>query len=153
MNNLFEITLQSRKVLYKILKNTPVEQLVKIPDGHRNNIWWNIAHVLVTQQILVYKLTGLQMRVPQELVDKFMKGTVPDGIATDAEIKMVSAFLFSTLEWTKEDYEAGLFKEYQEYTTSNNVTLKNIDDAIAFNIFHEGLHLGVILSLQKTIVN
>ncbi|QCX02112.1 DinB family protein [Aggregatimonas sangjinii] len=149
----FEVTLQNRKILYKILENTPKEELLRIPDGYRNNIWWNIAHTVVTQQILVYKFSGLQMRVPQELVDKFMKGTVPDGTATDDEMKQVSAFLFSTLEWTREDYDTDLFKDYNEYTTSNNVTLKSIDDAITFNIFHEGLHLGAILALQKALKN
>lgn len=153
MENLFETTLQNRKILYKILKITPTEDLLKIPDGFRNNIWWNIAHVMVTQQLLVYKMSNLQMRVPQEMVDKFRKGTVPDGTATDEEFKMVSAFLFSTIQWSQEDYEKGLFQEFNEYTTSANVTLKNVNDALVFNLFHEGLHLGVILSIQKALSN
>jgi hypothetical protein len=148
-----ETTQQTRKILYNILKNTPEEQLLKIPEGFRNNIWWNIAHVVVTQQLLVYKMSNLQMRVPQELVDKFKKGTVPDGTATDEEIKVVEALLFSTIEWSQEDYENGLFKEFDEYTTSAKVTLKNVDDAIVFNLYHEGLHLGTILSLQKALMN
>ncbi len=153
MENLIEITLQNRKILYKILENTPKEQLLKIPDGFRNNIWWNIAHVMVTQQLLVYKMSNLEMRIPLELVDKFKKGTVPNGTASDEELKMVSGFLFSTIERSKEDYENGIFQEFNAYTTSANVTLKHVHDAIAFNLFHEGLHLGVILSLQKALLN
>ena len=148
MEFLFNTTLQNRKIFYKFLKNTPKEQLLKIPKGYRNNIWWNIAHVVVTQQILAYKLSNLPMRIPQELADKFQKGTVPDGTATDEEIDIITGFLFSTAEWAQEDYENGLFKEFKTYTTSLNVTLKTVEDAIAFNVFHEGLHLGVILSLQ-----
>lgn len=153
LKNVLETTLQTRKILYKILDKTPKQLLLKIPDGYRNNIWWNIAHVMVTQQLLIYKRSNLQMRVPQELVDKFRKGTVPDGTATDEEIKMVSAFLFSTLEWTKEDYENGLFQEYDLYETSAKVVLENVEDATVFNLFHEGLHLGVVLSLQKALLN
>lgn len=151
MEKLFNITLQNRKILYKFLHDTPREQLLKIPDGYRNNIWWNIAHVVVTQQILVYKFSGLPMRVSDELVDKFRKGTVPDGTATDEEIEIITGFLFSTIEWTEEDYEKGLFKSYDSYTTSVNITLDSVEDAIAFNIYHEGLHLGAILSLFKMI--
>ncbi len=151
MKKLLETTLQSRKILYNIIKNTPKEQLLKIPEGFRNNIWWNIAHVMVTQQRLVYKLSNLQMHIPQELAEKFQKGTTPDGTATDEEIKMVSTFLFSTIEWTQEDLEKGLFQEFNEYTTSANVTLKTVDDAMVFNLYHEGLHLGVVLSLQKVL--
>ena len=153
MEKLFNITLQNRKILYKILTNTPKEQLLKIPDGYRNNIWWNIAHVVVTQQLLVYKLSDQNMKVPNALVDNYRKGTVPDGTATDEEMDMIKGFLFSTVEWAQEDYEKGIFKAFNEYTTSANVTLKDVEDAIAFNLFHEGLHLGVILSLEKMLIN
>jgi len=152
MENLFDITLQNRKILYKFLKNTPKEGLLKIPEGYRNNIWWNIAHVVVTQQLLIYSLSGLKMKVNDDLVNKFKKGTVPDGTATDDEIETVSSFLFSTAEWAQEDYEKGLFKDFNEYNTSVNISLKTIEDAIAFNVYHEGLHLGVILSLQKVLM-
>lgn len=147
--NLFEITLQNRRNLHAILTKTPKEKLLAIPEGFNNNIFWNIAHTIVTQQILCYKFSGLQMRVPQDMVDKFMKGTVPDGTATEEEIMKVADFLISTAEWAAEDYDTQLFKNYQEYTTSARVTLKNIDDAVAFNLFHEGLHIGAIILLMR----
>ncbi len=152
MKNLFDITLQNRKNLYNILDNTPKEELLEIPEGFRNNIWWNIAHVVVSQQLLVYNLSGQKMKMSDDLINKFRKGTVPDGTATNEEIEMIKGFLFSTVEWAQEDYEKGLFKEFNEYTTSAKVTLSNVDDAIAYNLFHEGLHLGVVLSLQKTLL-
>jgi len=147
----FDITLQNRKLLYKFLKETPREQLLRIPEGYRNNIWWNIAHVVVTQQLLVYKLAGQEMRVDPVLVEKFKKGTVPDGTATDTEIDLITALLFDTVEWVREDYGNGIFKAYNEYTTSVNITLRNVEDAIQFNVYHEGLHLGAILSLIKAL--
>ncbi|MFX0556266.1 DinB family protein [Maribacter sp. CXY002] len=152
MNNIFEFTLQNRKNLSTLLESTSKEDLLKIPEGYRNNIWWNIAHVVVTQQVLLYKLSGLPMRVPEELINKFKKDTVPDGTAKDEEIKMIADLLVVTVIWAKEDYEAGLFKNYMEYTTSAKVTLKNVEDAIAFNLFHEGLHLGSILALRKKLL-
>ncbi len=57
--------------------------------------------------------------------------------------------LVSTIEHTQKDYEAGLFKDFQPYTTSAKVTLNNVQDAIRFNNFHEGLHLGSIFALRK----
>jgi hypothetical protein len=149
LKNQLEFTRQNRKNLHYILNNTSKEDLLKIPTGFRNNIWWNIAHVLVTQQLLVYKLSGMPIRVPEEFVDKFKKGTVPDGRATEAEIRAIDDLLIPTIQWTQEDYESGTFKDYHEYTTSAKVTLSNIDDAISFNLFHEGLHLGSILALRK----
>lgn len=151
MKNVLEQTLQIRKGFYHILKTTPEEELLKIPNGFRNNIWWNIAHVVVTQQLLVHKMSNLSLSVSQELVDKFKKGTTPDGTATKEEIELVKKLLFSTIEGSMKDYENGFFQEFNAYTTSANVTLKNVDDAIAFNFFHEGLHYGSILALLKAV--
>ena len=151
MENLFDITLKNRQILYRILEKTSKEDLLKIPDGFQNNIWWNIAHVVVTEQRLVYKMSGLPLNVSDELDNKFKKGTVPDGTATDDEIEQVKSLLMSTVEKTQTDYDNGIFKNFKEYTTSANVTLRSIEDAIAFNVFHEGLHLGTILSLRKTL--
>ncbi|MDC6388075.1 DinB family protein [Maribacter sp. PR1] len=152
MESQLELTLQSRKNLHKILTTTSKEDLLKIPEGFRNNIWWNIAHIVATQQILVYKFSGLQMRIPEKLVNKFMKGTVPDGTASEEDIKVVADFLISTIEWTKQDFEAGLFKDYKEYTTSAQFKLRNLEDAISFNLFHEGLHTATINTQLKRIL-
>lgn len=151
MDKIFDITTKNRKLLYTILDDTPKEQLLEIPKGFRNNIWWNIAHVVVTQQLLVYHFSGLKVRVPEQFIENFKNGTVPDGTATDSEMKEIGDFLISTAEWAKQDYKSGLFVDYNEYTASINVTLKNVEDAITFNIFHEGLHLGAILGLQKMV--
>ncbi len=151
MKNVLEQTLQVRKGFYGILKHTSREELLKIPVGYNNNIWWNIAHVVSTQQGLMYGLSGLELKIPLALKEKFKKGTKPDGTATDEEIEQVKKLLFSTIEATIEDYEKGVFSNYSEYTTSANVTLKSIEDAIPFNFFHEGLHLGYIFSLQKAV--
>lgn len=147
----FEITLQNRKKLYQILKETPKEQLLEVPDGFRNNIWWNIAHVLVTEQLLVYKLSGQPMRLDEVLVDKYKKGTQPSGTPTDEELQGVAELLLSTVDWMREDYGKGIFNGYNEYTTSANVTLKSVEDAIIFNVYHQGLHLGAIISLLKAV--
>lgn len=147
--NIFQVMLQNRRNLHAILTKTSKDKLLKIPKGFNNNVYWNIAHTVITQQILIYKFSGLQMRVPDNLVDKFMKGTVPDGTASDEEMMVIADFLISTAEWLIEDYNTELFKTFKEYTTSARVTLKNVDDAIAFNLFHEGLHIGQISLLLK----
>ena len=151
MEHAFEITLQNRKKLYQILKETPKEQLLAVPDGFRNNIWWNIAHVLVTEQLLVYKLGGQPMRLDGALVDRYKKGTQPSGAPTDEELQEVAELLLSTVDWMREDYGKGIFNGYNEYTTSANVTLKSVEDAIMFNVYHQGLHLGAIISLLKVL--
>ena len=149
MEKTFDIIVKNRTILLEVLTATPREQLLKIPKGFNNNIWWNIAHVVVTEQLLAYKLSGLPMNIEDALVDKFKKGTTPDGTATEEEIKKIETLLISLPKQTETDYKNGLFKTFGEYTTSLNVTLSNVEDALAFNAYHEGIHLGSILALKR----
>ncbi|MCL5246309.1 DinB family protein [Cellulophaga sp. 20_2_10] len=151
MEYLIDTSKQIRKILFKILEETPKELLLEIPKNFNNNIWWNIAHVVVTQQLLVYKFSGMPMLVSDEMVEKFKKGTTPDGNATEEEIAQIKDLLFSTLDQTQADYKAGNFKNYNAYTTSLNVTLSNAVEAMKFNAMHEGIHIGAILALKRNV--
>ena len=135
----------------QILKQTPREQLARIPKGFNNNIWWNIAHVVVTQQLLLYSLSGLPMGISGELVARYRKGSFPEGTPSEEEVREMERLLMGTLEQAHRDFVGGKFKTFKEYTTSVGVTLRSPEDALAFDVFHEGLHLGVIMSLKKLV--
>jgi hypothetical protein len=149
MQPTFDITTTSRKIVSQFLENHTLEQLNKIPEGFKNNLIWNIAHIVVTQQLLVYKFSGLPMIVSEELVQKYMKGTKPEHNATNAEVDEIRSLLLKTINQTKEDFDNKIFKSYQEYPTSTGFTLKSAEDAMSFNNFHEGLHIGIMMSIRK----
>jgi hypothetical protein len=149
MEQTFELNRTSRKLIAPFLEDYTLDQLNTIPEGFSNNLFWNIAHVVVTQQLLIYKLSGLNMLVSDELVDKYRKGTKPEQPATQAEVDQIKFLLFDTINQTQADYGSGLFTQFTEYPTSSGFVLKNVKDATAYNNFHEGLHLGIIMSLKK----
>lgn len=151
MDFAFDTTLKSRKFLKDLLENLTLEQLNKVPEGFNNNIIWNVAHTIVTQQLLVYKLSAMPMIVSDELVEMYRKGTKVERDVTQAEVDLIKGLLFSTIEKTKEDYENRVFQTYHEYTVTTKNTLTNVDEAIAFNNFHEGIHLGYVLALKRCI--
>ena len=151
MDFTFDTILKNRKFLYKFLKETPLDTLNKIPEGFNNNLFWNIAHVAVTQELLVYNLSRLPMIVSDDMVAKYKKGTKPEAPATKQEVEEFKKLIFSTFERMKEDYENGTFKEYSPYTTSTGTTINNVEEAISFNLFHEGIHLGYILALLRAL--
>ncbi|WP_430411216.1 DinB family protein [Kordia sp.] len=151
MNFTRTITYKNRIILKRFLKEIPLADLNKIPEGFSNNIIWNIAHVVVTQQLLIYKLSGLPMHVSEEMVSKYRNKTTPEGDVTQAEVDEIYDLLESLLVQTEKDIEADIFKTYNEYTVSLGTTLTNVPEAIEFNNFHEGIHLGYILALRKAI--
>jgi hypothetical protein len=151
MEQTFELNRTCRKLIAPFLEEHTLDQLNTIPEGFSNNLFWNIAHVVVTQQLLIYKLSGLNMLVSDELVDKYKKGTKPEHIATQADVDEIKQLLFDLIDQTQADYGSGVFTQFTEYPTSSGFVLKNVKDAMAYNNFHEGLHLGIIMSLKKLV--
>ncbi|MBR9913408.1 MAG: DinB family protein [Algicola sp.] len=151
MNWAFDITLKNRAVLKSFIEGYSLEELNRIPKGFNNNIIWNIAHVIAVQQSLIYKLSGVPPIISEDMIEMFKKGTKPERDLTQAEVDEIKGLLFSTVEKTKEDYENDIFKTYHEYTVTTKNTLTNVLEAIEFNNFHEGIHLGYILALKKSL--
>ena len=149
MTHAFEITNQSRKIISELLQNLSLEQLNKIPDGFNNNIIWNIGHIIVVQQMLVYLLSDLPMLVSDEMVQKYKRGTKPEQDVTPSEIAEIQSLLFESIAKTEVDYNSNTFKSYKEFTTMTGFNLKNVEDALAFNYYHEAIHTGVIMGIKK----
>lgn len=131
------------------LNDHSVEQLNKTPDGFTNNLIWNIGHAIVIQQVLVYKLSGLEMSISEDLFATYKSGTKPERLITAAEITELKSLLDATIIKTEKDFTDGKFQTYKPITTSTRFEINNIESGIQFNNYHEGLHLGYIFSLRK----
>jgi hypothetical protein len=151
MEQILSVTKASRRLLAQFLNNYSLEQLNKIPEGFNNNLIWNIAHIVVTQQRLIYKFSGLPLRISDEIFEKYKGGTRPNGVVTKAEVEKIQSLLFDTIHQTEVDFENKIFKNYQEYTSSIGFTITTIEDAMSFNNYHEALHTGVIMSIRKLV--
>jgi hypothetical protein len=151
MHQVFEITRLSRKIVAEYLEHYTLEQLNKIPEGFHNNLIWNIGHLIVVQQMLVYNLSGLPMKVSQEMVEKYKKGSKPEGNVSLTEMDEIRSLLFETINQTKVDFNSKIFKTYTEFTTLSGFTIRNVEDALAFNYYHEAIHIGMMMSIRKFI--
>ena len=145
----FDVLRKSRELVLKELEGLTLDQIHKIPEGFKNNIAWNVAHLVVTQQLLHYKLSGLNPLCPDDLIETHRKGTSPTKIFTAEEFEEVKDLLIALPDTLEEDFEAGIFENYQEYPTSTGFVLSSIENAIPFNNFHEGIHYGIIRAIKK----
>ena len=149
MEATFRIWQTSRGLYQNFLDNYSLEQLNTIPPGMSNNLIWNIGHVIVSQQKLVYALSGLPMHIPDSLFEKYQNGSRPDGKTTQAEVDEIKKLLSEMVEKTKFDFEAGVFKEFHPYQTKTGFRLGTWKEAMEFNNYHEGIHLGIMLQIKK----
>jgi hypothetical protein len=151
MNFPFEVLQVARRNFSGLLRDLSIEQLNHIPDGFNNNILWNYGHIIVTQQLLFYGLSGLPLNIDAELVRKYRKGLKPEGFIDAAEFQTLKAASIELVQQSIADYEKGVFQKFTPYPTSYRVTLNDIDAAVYFNNIHEAMHLGVVMALKKLV--
>jgi len=142
-------TLQNRKVFKKLMDRVSLEQINMVPSGFNNNIIWNCAHILSIQQMLIYGLAGLPFTIENEQVMHFNIGTKPEKFYDSTFAEKVKGQLFETMEVLDADLKQYDFEFKYPFTTITKVEISNIDHAISFVNYHEGIHLGAVLSLLK----
>ncbi len=151
MKTQFDILRKVRELILRLTDGLTIEQLHTIPEGFKNNIAWNVVHLVVTQQLLHYRLSGNKCLISDELIDLYRKGTTPTKVMTQEEYDEALELFKSLPNRLEEDYNKGVFTQYKEYPTSTGFVLDSIDTAIQFNTMHESLHLGVIMALRKLV--
>ena len=151
MKTQLNILKATRKNILKAMDGLSLEALNTIPKGFNNNIIWNATHVVVTQQLLCYKLSGNKMRLPDGIVTAYKKGSEPSEAVSAEQVAQTIAWLSDSIAWIEEDLDQGIFKEYNTYPTSYGYTLTSIEDAVTFNNVHEGMHLGWIGAIKKSL--
>lgn len=151
METEFAILQQTRNNIQTLLEEISDKDLVRIPADFSNNIYWNVAHIVIVQQLLCNKMSRVPLNIPDEWVAPFSKGSAPDGTCDAAPRAGIQEALTTTVEALVDDYRAGRFGAYKTYPTSYGFTIASIEDAIAFNNVHEALHLGYILALKRAL--
>ncbi|QCX53929.1 DinB family protein [Elizabethkingia sp. JS20170427COW] len=152
MDHLLKAHRMLRKNLADVLLKTSYEDLITIPDGFNNNMYWNIAHCVATQQLLIYYLSGNPFRIDKYWIEKYKKGTLPNLDVTEQEMEDLHYLLTETSKIMANDYRDDFFTDYSPYSTSMGMDLKNIEDAILYNNIHESLHLGYISAQKRALI-
>ena len=151
MEKYFEIIAQTRANFVHLIDALSIEQVNKIPDGFNNNIVWNFAHTISAQQVLCYRLAGITPVVDENFIELFKKGTRPGEFIDQKKLNHIKKLSELTIEKLKLDVADNVFSNYTDYTTSYNVSLSSIEDAIKFVSVHEGLHYGYAMALKRLV--
>ena len=146
-----DIIKQTRANIIKMTEAQSLEVLNQIPEGFNNNLIWNLGHVIVTQQLLCYSLSGNKPVVHSELIAAFRKGTKPEGNIGQGQYDLLKELAYSTLDQFQTDYQEGLFTDYKNYMTSYGIELTSVEEALQFNMAHESMHLGYCQALRRAL--
>lgn len=153
MTEQIETIKKVRAFLLEGIKDLTTEQLNRIPQGYNNNIIWNLGHLVAAQQGICYKRAGVAAHISEEFWEQFRSGSKPERLISESEIAEIKGLLSSTMDQLKADYDNNSFTGYTAWNTRYDVEIKNINDALRFVPFHEGLHSGVINTMKKMVLN
>jgi hypothetical protein len=155
MDKIIAVIKASRIKLLSIVEELTTEELNYIPTGFNNNLIWQMGHLVVSQQLLCYKLAGQKFIIEEELIDLYKNGSKPERVFSETEITQVKSYLLSTINQLEIDLQNGIFDNYTPYNISTypGLKLENVKDALTFIVSHDGLHYGCSLGLKKLIKN
>ena len=151
MNKQIDTLKKVRNFLLTSISELSVEQLNKIPAGFNNNIAWNLGHLVATLEGICYKRGGLTANISEEFWEKFRSGSKPEGDLSAEEIENIKTLFANNADQLAIDYDQQLFGGYASWSTRFGVVIDNIDDALQFLLFHEGLHAGAIGTLKRLV--
>ena len=153
MEKTLDIIRGARSYIANLKDGLSLEQMNAKPEGFNNNLIWNFGHVIATQQILCYNSSGIESVVEESLIKKYATGTKPESFVDSKELKTLEEYFFSTIDRFEEDMRKSLFKEYKAFNIKsyNNLQIGNIEEAIQFVAFHDGLHVGYMMALKRAL--
>ncbi len=143
-----------RQFLLNQINGLTTEQLNKIPEGHNNNIIWNIAHLICAEQSICYLRSSQPVIVDDKYFSPYRTTTKPEEFIDEEEIEIIKKLFITSIDELQSDYDKRIFGNY---SSSENifkvygVKLNNIDDALEFLLYHEGFHSGYIISLKRLV--
>ena len=150
MNKQIEIIKKTRIYLLEQIKDLTTEQINKTPEGFKNNIIWNLGHMVATQQGICYRRAGLPIFIEENIWGNYRSGTSPGAFVDAAEIAHIKHLMATTIDQLEIDLDKGI-SGYVPWTTRYDVEVNSLEDAVSFLPYHEGLHCGCIMAIKRLV--
>lgn len=149
-----EQTLAIRDRILDVVNSIPEADIDRIPESWSNNVHWHVGHLVVVPCMLARMLSGQALGLSEEYKTLFAKGTAPsawDG-HTVPPIGPLKDQVRSVMMELFHEFANRLTTPFpQPYTTSAGVVLKTPGEALNFSLAHDGIHLGLLLALRRSL--
>ena len=141
---------EDRRLLLERTKDLTVDQYNIIPPGFNNNIIWNMGHILVVSESLLYQNSPYQRPVNEFMKSRFERGSIPDGMVGEDEIFIIRHSLLQTVQFYKMLTGMGRPEDEIELVSNPGLTLIS-NERMQFLLFHEDMHYLRIAKLLEII--
>jgi hypothetical protein len=151
MTNVIDNIRKTRMYVLDLVRDLSLEKVNIVPHGFNNNIIWNMGHLVAAQQNICYVRIGKPMSIPEDFFNRYKFGTRPEHFVQSDEEDTIKKLLVSTLDTLENDYRQNLFEPYTPWVTRTGININNIEEALSYLHYHEGLHNGIIFSMKRMV--
>ncbi|WP_096155077.1 MULTISPECIES: DinB family protein [Bacillus] len=145
---LFNQLVSFREDLLFVLEDVTEEESELIPKGFRNNIHWNMGHILLDQYMWIY--FQLEEEMPYDYLEKYFGyGTTPDHFSN--ETPTYSELLSLLKEQTNKIRETFSNRLSEKLLKVTELEMSTVGEVLPRTMYHEGLHIGTIITMKKLI--
>jgi len=99
----------TRRSIFKAVESCSQEEWLIIPEGFKNNIAWNVGHIIIAQQGLVYTRCGLKNYIDGDMFGLYRPGSSPRDWESNPDKDQLIEQLMSLGEKMDEDVKAGRY--------------------------------------------
>ena len=151
MEYLLNITRQTRENFIRLIETSTVEELNEVPAGFNNNIIWNFAHIVASQQGLCYLPSNVAPVIEMQYITPYRKGTRPERFIAAEEINTIKALMRSCIDRLEQDLNDNKFVNYTSFKTDYGVEISSVAEAVQFFVVHDAFHYGIANAIKKVI--
>lgn len=141
-----------RAFLLKFLMAMETEEANRVPEGFRNNLHWQLGHLLYTQGTTLFEWAGLPAPLPRGFKEYFGLGTGPgdrDALAPDWDELLSLAR--KHLRILPDQVAGRLDQPLVRPMRLMNISMATVGETLPFLLAHEGEHLAHIKRLRKAL--
>lgn len=139
-----------RGYFLQVIDGLSEEQLLKVADNTNQNILWNIGHVVHSLYGMTYGSCKLDYPGLPEWPEQFKGGSSPATWEGTPDVAAVMEHFKSSAAKVGEDLNAGVFDGFDKVELGP-FTFTSIEQLLQFHLYHEGIHLGMVMTLKKLI--
>jgi len=151
--NLFDQLEFIRSQTLEAMGGVTEELADRIPACFRNNIRWHLGHIYTVTEFLAFLKLNLPMNLPEGFMERFPNGKSPlDDIDESVPLPTLpelESLLKEQYERVREALTSRLNENTPTLTTSTGLDLNTPEQSIRYNLYHEGLHFGIITVYKK----
>jgi hypothetical protein len=133
----------NRKELLKVIAQLNIDQLNLVPSGNSNNIVWNLGHLLIVSENLLYKHSPLERPAHEFDLSQFARNTRPEQFVSKDDVLLIKKDLLETADNFMEIHNSSRLKEI-------DIEIEKIisEDELRFILFHENIHYQTIMKFM-----